>query len=985
MKYILGREKSKGPASMRRVAVQLWMLAVMAMVVQELMGKSKAATNPTDVQVLKELLQNVGGTSKIPSWKGDDPCGSNWAYIQCVGTSVTSIQLQYTHLSGSLPSSLNQLTNLQAIALQGNNFTGPVPSLSGLSFLKTAYLDSQSFSSIPSDFFHGLSSLTLLALDYSPLNQSSGGWSLPPALASLSNLQTLSLTQTFLSGPLPDFLGSLPNLQNLRLAYNFLSGSIPPSFSKAAFISLQLNNQQGPSPLSGPIDPVGSMLSLTQLWLQVNAFSGTIPAGLGSLVSLLDCRLNDNQLVGPIPATFSSSSSLTSFSVRHNKLDGPVPKIPSLSAANFTFDGNSFCSSVIGGSCALEVNALLAFLGGVAYPSDLAASWIGNDPCSSWMGITCDPLTKKVVTINLPNHSLSGIISPDVANLTSLKNLVLSNNSLTGVVPPSLATLHSLKQVSLQFNNLHGPVPALSGVNVDLTGNPNINETQSAPTPSSPSTTPASGGSAGSPGSASGNGNGSGSGVSQGGTPSTSTQTSHRRSIGALVGGIVGGVCMISLVGIVIFILVKRRKRNSRVQSPHTILLHPNGEGRDPELVKITVGNRVADVSEAQSRSDSRRTDVQVVETGNLVISIEVLRNVTENFSQKNVLGKGGFGVVYKGELDDGTKIAVKRMEASVVSNKGLSEFQAEIAVLTKVRHRHLVALLGYCIDGNERLLVYEYMPLGPLSQHLFDHAKLGLTPLSLKRRLSIALDVARGMEYLHGLAQTSFIHRDLKPSNILLGDDYRAKVSDFGLVKLASEDKFSVETRLAGTFGYLAPEYAVTGRVTTKSDVFSFGVVLMELITGRKALDETQPEESVHLVAWFRRMSSNKEDFIKAIDPELEVTDETFQSIRSVAELAGYCTMREAWQRPDMGHAVNVLSPLVEQWKPTDIDGDEGVGIDLDMTLPQALKKWQAFEGASSSSASNIFSFSHLDDTNGSMPSRPAGFAESFTSSDGR
>lgn len=198
-----------------------------------------------------------------------------------------------------------------------------------------------------------------------------------------------------------------------------------------------------------------------------------------------------------------------------------------------------------------------------------------------------------------------------------------------------------------------------------------------------------------------------------------------------------------------------------------------------------------------------------------------MLQRVTNNFAERNVLGRGGFGVVYKGELEDGTLIAVKRMEAAVVSNKGLNEFQSEIAVLTKVRHRHLVALLGYCAEGNERLLVYEYMPQGTLAQHLFDYKMLGIRPLDWTKRMIIALDVARGLEYLHGLAHRSFIHRDLKPSNILLGDDLRAKVSDFGLVKLAPDGKFSVETRLAGTFGYLAPEYA--GRHLTEKSYSSY------------------------------------------------------------------------------------------------------------------------------------------------------------------
>lgn len=169
-------------------------------------------------------------------------------------------------------------------------------------------------------------------------------------------------------------------------------------------------------------------------------------------------------------------------------------------------------------------------------------------------------------------------------------------------------------------------------------------------------------------------------------------------------------------------------------------------------------------------------------------MSINMLRTATNNFSESNIIGRGGFGVVYRGELEDGTQIAVKRMEAAVVSNKGLSEFQSEITVLTKVKHRHLVGLLGYCADGSERLLVYEFMPQGTLSQHLFEYRELQEKPLTWMMRLTIALDVARGLDYLHNLAHRSFIHRDLKPSNILLTDDFRAKVSDFGLVKLAPE-----------------------------------------------------------------------------------------------------------------------------------------------------------------------------------------------------
>lgn len=180
--------------------------------------------------------------------------------------------------------------------------------------------------------------------------------------------------------------------------------------------------------------------------------------------------------------------------------------------------------------------------------------------------------------------------------------------------------------------------------------------------------------------------------------------------------------------------------------------------------------------------------------------------------------------------------------------------------------------------------------------------------------------------------------------------------------------------------------DLAVTGRVTTKVDVYSFGVILMELITGRKALDESQPEERLHLVTWFRRMYLSKDTFQKTIDPTIELDEETRASISTVAELAGHCTAREPYQRPDMGHAVNVLSSLVEFWKPAEPDAEDMYGIDLDMPLPQALKKWQASEGISNLDESSSSSFlASGDNTQTSIPTRPSGFAESFTSADGR
>ncbi|CAL9107960.1 unnamed protein product, partial [Musa textilis] len=323
---------------------------------------------------------------------------------------------------------------------------------------------------------------------------------------------------------------------------------------------------------------------------------------------------------------------------------------------------------------------------------------------------------------------------------------------------------------------------------------------------------------------------------------------------------------------------------------------------------------------------------------------IQVLRGATKNFAPENVLGRGGFGVVYKGELQDGTMIAVKRMESGVPSNKAFDEFHSEIAVLSKVRHCNLVSILGYSVEDNERLLVYEYMHHGALSKHLFQWQQLG----------------------------------DLKSSNILLRDDYRAKISDFGLVKFATNNKASIATRLAGTFGYLAPEYAVTGKVTTKVDVFSFGIVLMELLTGMMALDEKRPDESCYLASWFCRMKASVEDLRSIIDPAIDITDETFEGVSIIAELAGHCAAREPHQRPDMGHAVGVLAPLVEKWIPTTSDHEQdNLALDFHQPLLQMVERWQHAGGTTSSI--------NLQDSKGSIPARPIGLADSFTSADGR
>ncbi|CAK9198154.1 unnamed protein product [Sphagnum troendelagicum] len=937
----------------------------------------------SDMVVLQNLKQGIINSR---GWTDPDPC--NWTGVRCDASgNVLWLRVSAFGLIGTVTPDLKQLSQLQFLELNFNNFTGAMPSLAGLSNLQFAYLDDNDFTSIPGDFFAGLTSLQALYLDNNPnlnLSSGSGGWSIPADVAACKAMTNLSMNAAGVNGALPEFLGQMPSLQVLALAYNGILGGIPSSFASSNLQVLELNNMA----MSGSIAAVGGMLSLTSLWLQVNEFTGSVPEGLTKAAGLTNLRLNNNQLVGQLPLALASLP-LSDVVLNGNHLGGELPGFPA--GVTVLYDNGTFCGGP-GVACSVAVASLLEFLAAAGYPQSVASTWVGGNPCGAvsspaWTGVACNG-NGDVVSLILSNNGLVGTISPALANVTSLATIILKGNNLTGPVPDALVGLQSLKALDVSDNNITGPLPSFpttvtftySGNALLLTGGPSSSAQAPARAPVAAPTT--------------------GSSPTMSGPPllssSSPTQpinagtspTSHSPGV-AIAGGVAGAFSFFLLAAIAVFCIRKKKLPGFLwIQNLKTVMVHPRDSNSDPDLLKVVVNQTgstvitttiLGDDSCATHHASSISGEIQAMETGsNMRISIQVLRAVTNNFAEENVVGRGGFGVVYKGVLEDGTKIAVKRMEAAIVSSNGLNEFQAEIEVLTKVKHRHLVGLLGYCTHGAERLLVYEYLPNGPLSHHLFDWKYFNQKPLRWLMRLSIALDVARGLEYLHGLAHKSFIHRDLKPSNILLTDDFRAKVSDFGLVKLAPEGKFSVETRLAGTFGYLAPEYAVTGRVTTKVDVFSFGVVLMELMTGRRALDETQAEENMHLVTWFMRINGDKESFLAAIDPIIEVDDETYKTICVVSELAVHCTAREPFQRPDMGHAVNVLAPLVEKWKPMDFDRECSAGIDLDLTLPQVLKQWQAFDG-------NSMDHGDLDDTKVSLPTRPAGFADSFTSNDGR
>ncbi|XP_010474163.1 PREDICTED: receptor-like kinase TMK2 [Camelina sativa] len=493
-------------------------------------------------------------------------------------------------------------------------------------------------------------------------------------------------------------------------------------------------------------------------------------------------------------------------------------------------------------------------------------------------------LDGQIKAIRFTYMNLTGTISPKFADITSLTLLDLSHNSLTGTIPWELTKLNLLSILDLSYNQLHGKVPQFKTIAPHVEGNPGIINTTNIFVPS---------------------------------------HTGNKKrsvSLGLLIGILAVGLLIIG-GGFVALYLLMRSKRADRQSEPN-------------EALELT----------------QQSFEQQVFELENRAFPLQVLKNATDDFSHRNIVGRGGFGVVYKGILQDGLEVAIKRMEQPVIGGIGADDFRSEVRLLTKVHHRNLVTLHGYCLDGNDSMFVYEYMPQGTLSRHLFDWKDQGLRQLDWTRRLLIALDVARGVEYLHTLARQSqsYIHRDLKPSNILLGEDLRAKVSDFGLLRSIEEGRESIRTKYVGTFGYIAPEYTSTGRLTRKVDVYSYGVILMELLTGQNAIDEARSD--THIATWFRKMVFEKDSLAKAIDNIIEVDEETRRSIQEVAELACHCCSMEPEERPEMSHVVSVLASVVEQWEPNSevkVEKEK----DINKTYQQELaRRWQTDLEASSS-----------------------------------
>lgn len=301
----------------------------------------------------------------------------------------------------------------------------------------------------------------------------------------------------------------------------------------------------------------------------------------------------------------------------------------------------------------------------------------------------------------------------------------------------------------------------------------------------------------------------------------------------------------------------------------------------------------------------SRKTFVSLME-------YNALESATNKFQESEILGEGGFGCVYKAKFDDNLYVAIKKLQGG--TQDAIKEFETEVELLSQMQHPNIISLLGYCIHGETRLLVYEFMQSGSLESQL--HGASRGSALTWHNRIKIALDVARGLEYLHEHCHPPVIHRDLKSSNILLHSNFNAKLSDFGLAVLGgAQNKNNI--KLSGTLGYVAPEYMLDGKLTDKSDVYAFGVVLLELLLGRRPVEKLASTQCQSIVTWAMPQLTDRSKLPNIVDPVIQNTMD-LKHLYQVAAVAVLCVQPEASYRPLITDVLHSLIPLV----PTELGG---------------------------------------------------------------
>ncbi|KAK7357358.1 hypothetical protein VNO80_16643 [Phaseolus coccineus] len=766
--------------------------------------------------------------------------------------------LSNNRLTGTIPKEIGRLSNLSVLNLNGNMLQGSIPNeLGGCTSLTTLDLgNNQLNGSIPEKLVE-LSQLQCLVLSHNNLSGSIPGKKSSyfrqrsiPDLSFVQHLGVFDLSHNRLSGPIPDELGFCVVVVNLLVSNNMLSGSIPKSLSRLTNLTtLDLSGNL----LSGSIPPeLGGVLKLQGLYLGQNQLSGTIPQSLGKLSNLVKLNLTGNKLSGPIPVSFENMKGFTHLDLSSNELSGELP----------------------------------SSLSGV---QSLVGIYVQNNRLSGQVGeLFSNSMTWRIETVNLSDNCFTGNLPRSLGNLSCLTNLDLHGNMLTGDIPLDLGYLMQLEYFDVSGNKLSGRIPdKLCGL-VNLIYLDVSRNRLEGPIPSNgiclnlPIVRVA------------GNRNLCGQmlGIN-----------CQDKSIGRSVlyntwrlAAIAFTILLLTLsIAFVLHKWITRRQNN-------------------PEELKERKLNSYVDhnlyfLSSSRSK-EPLSINVAMFEQPLLKLTLVDILEATDNFSKTNIIGDGGFGTVYKATLPNGKTVAVKKL--SEAKTQGHREFMAEMETLGKVKHQNLVELLGYCSIGEEKLLVYEYMVNGSLDLWLRNRTG-ALEILDWNKRYKIATDAARGLAFLHHGFIPHIIHRDVKASNILLNEDFEPKVADFGLARLISACETHITTDIAGTFGYIPPEYGQSGRSTTRGDVYSFGVILLELVTGKEPTGPDFKEiEGGNLVGWVCQ-KIKKGQAADVLDPSVLDADSK-QMMLQTLQIACVCISENPANRPTMLQVHKFLKGMKEE-----------------------------------------------------------------------
>ncbi|CAI9096830.1 OLC1v1033056C1 [Oldenlandia corymbosa var. corymbosa] len=856
--------------------------------------------------------------------------------------SLLELKLSNNNITGSIPTTFSSCSWLQTFDLSNNNLTGPFPDsiLQNLGSLETLLLSSNRISgpfpvsisyckklrvadfssnmlsgTIPPDICPGASSLEELR---APDNSLFGA--IPAQLSKCSQLKTIDFSINYLNGSIPAELGDLENLEQLIAWYNSLQGNIPPELGKAKKLKdLILNNNY----LSGTI-PVELFNCGNLEWISLtsNMLTGKIPAEFGLLTRLAVLQLANNSLSGEIPKELANCTSLVWLDLNTNRLTGLIPprlgRQQGAKALSGILSGNTMVFvRNIGNSCR-GVGGLLEFAG--IRPERLlqVPSLKSCDFTRMYSGPVLSRFTQyeTLEYLDLSYNELQGKIPDEFGEMIALQVLVISHNMLSGEIPSTFGQLKNLGVFDASHNRLQGPIPDTFAnlsflVQIDLSNN---ELTGQIPQRGQLSTLPASQ-YANNPGLC---------GVPLPECPKNYQQPTANPAADGERGGrgtpatswansIVMGV-LISVASICILIVwaIAMRARHR--------------EAKGVKMLTSLQATHAATTWKIEKEKEPLSINVATFQRQLRKLKFSQLIEATNGFSAASLIGSGGFGEVFKATLKDGSSVAIKKLIR--LSCQGDREFMAEMETLGKIKHRNLVPLLGYCKIGEERLLVYEYMEYGSLEEMLHGRSKTrDRRILTWEERKKIARGAAKGLCFLHHNCIPHIIHRDMKSSNVLLDHEMEARVSDFGMARLISalDTHLSVST-LAGTPGYVPPEYYQSFRCTAKGDVYSFGVVLLELLTGKRPTDKEDFGDT-NLVGWVK-MKVREGKGMEVIDPELHsgttsttkgvvVADELAEA-EEVKEMVRYleitlqCVDDFPSKRPNMLQVVAMLRELI-------------------------------------------------------------------------